>query len=556
MGVQVVRYRSPLVSVAKPTQVSGSLRAGSLFDGGSAARSAEVTELCRALVSSSPDCIEILDPDGCWEFINERGLELLEIEDFGAFAGRHWSESFPPESRALAKDALALARAGEVARFQAPCPTLKGEPKWWDVLVTPVFGAGGSLHRLVCTSRDITGMKASEARLSTALAELEAAARAKDDFLANLSHELRTPLTSILGFSEHLRLEGGLDPVVLAKVGRIEKAGQGLLALVNDMLDMARAGAGTLRIEPAPCDVHALLDHVAEMTGPLATEKALEICFDRDATVQGWFELDEKRLRQVVLNLVNNAIKFTEMGKITVSLAAERDEAGEWLRFAVTDTGSGIPADSLPTLFDRFTQVDGSVRRQHGGAGLGLAISRELTQRMGGVIGVESRLGEGSTFWFRLPCVPAEPPSAAAQAAAEWAGRPLRILAADDSEANRQLLSLILEAAGHDLTLAEDGAQALSCLAAETFDLILMDIQMPKLDGLSAIRALRGMTNANAAKPVLAITANVFPEQVASYLAAGADDCLSKPFQVSEVLGKVARWGAASLLEAAEVVAA
>jgi PAS domain S-box-containing protein len=547
MGVWVAQYRTPLVPVTAPAQVSGSLRGASLFGAG-ASRDADMSQLCRALVGSSPDCIEILDPSGRWEFINERGLELLEIEDFGAFAGCNWTESFPHEARSQAAAALELARSGRVARFQTLCPTQKGAPKWWDVLVTPVFTENGQLQRLICTSRDITDIKASEARLEGAMADLEAASRAKDDFLANLSHELRTPLTSILGFSEHLRLQARLDDDVLAKVGRIEKAGQGLLALVNDMLDLARVGAGTLRIEAAPCDVRAVLDHVAELTSPLAIAKGLDLRFEAEPAAGQWFELDEKRLRQILLNLVNNAIKFTEAGGISVSLAAEDD----WLRFAVSDTGSGIPAENLATLFDRFTQVDGSVRRQHGGAGLGLAISRELADRMGGAIGVTSELGSGSTFWFRLPMILAERPDLAVQPAAQVRGPRLRILAADDSEANRQLLSLILEASGHEIRLAEDGAEALACLSAEPFDLVLMDIQMPRLDGLSAIRALRGMTNINARKPVLAITANVFPEQVASYLAAGADDCLSKPFQVAEVLDKVARWGAASRLEATE----
>jgi PAS domain S-box-containing protein len=543
----VAQYRTPLVAVTGPAQVSGSLRGASLFGAG-ASRDADMSQLCRGLVSSSPDCIEILDPSGRWEFINERGLELLEIEEFGVFAGRHWTESFPGEAQSQAADALDVARGGRVARFQTLCPTQKGALKWWDVLVTPVFTEAGQLQRLICTSRDITDIKASEARLAATLADLEAASRAKDDFLANLSHELRTPLTSILGFSEHLRLHARLDDDVLAKVGRIEKAGQGLLALVNDMLDLARAGAGTLRIEPAPCDVRAVLDHVTELTSPLAAAKGIDLAFTADPAAARWFELDEKRLRQILLNLVNNAIKFTEAGRIAISLAVE----GGWLRFAVADTGSGIPADSLATLFDRFTQVDGSMRRQHGGAGLGLAISRELAERMGGAIGVESELGAGSTFWFRLPMVVADVPDLAVRPAARALGPSLRILAADDSEANRQLLSLILEAAGHEVRLAQDGAEALACLSAEPFDLVLMDIQMPRLDGLSAIRALRGMSNFNARKPVLAITANVFPEQVASYLAAGADDCLSKPFEVAEVLDKVARWGAASRLEAAE----
>jgi PAS domain S-box-containing protein len=553
----MARYRSPLISVLRPAGfVPGSLRGASLFGGIGAARDADMSQLCRALVSSSPDCIEILDPEGCWEFINERGLELLEIEDFAAFAGRRWTESFPEAVRCEAEDALAVARSGEVARFQTLCPTQKGAVKWWDVLVTPVFGPDGGIQRLVCASRDITDIKASEAKLGAALAELEAASRAKDDFLANLSHELRTPLTSILGFSEHLRMEGRLDADVVAKVGRIEKAGQGLLALVNDMLDLARAGAGTLRVEPAPCDVRSVLDHVGELTGPLASAKALALHIEADAEIEGWFELDEKRLRQILLNLVNNAIKFTEAGRITVRLCVLQDAGREWLAFAVADTGSGIPADCLPTLFDRFTQVDGSVRRQHGGAGLGLAISRELAERMGGAIGVESVLGQGSTFWFRLPMDRVEGPAACARPVLDPSGPPLRILAADDSEANRQLLTLILEACGHEVRLAHDGAEALACLASETFDLVLMDIQMPRLDGLSAIRALRGMTNANARKPVLAITANVFPEQVASYLAAGADDCLSKPFQVADVLEKVARWGMAARLAAEEAWAA
>ncbi|MDP3176071.1 MAG: ATP-binding protein [Phenylobacterium sp.] len=537
-------WAKPSTDAGKPQAPSvGSLRSGSLFGANAeaASRDAEVAEICRALVQNSPDCIEILTPEGRWEFMNERGLELLEFGSYAEIAGKEWATSFPPSAQSIVSEALVLAQCGGVARFQAPCPTARGLWKWWDVMMTPVRSADGHVERIVCTSRDISGIKQVEESLSEALKEAEQAARAKDDFLANLSHELRTPLTSILGFAELLGMRAELSVEAKGHAGRIELAGKSLLALLNDMLDLARAGAGTLRVEPAPCDLADLMTHVAELVAPLAARKPIEVSVEMDAGLEGWFELDRERVQQVVLNLVNNAIKFTDSGQVAVGVSRTGDGQGR-LKFTISDTGSGIEAHVLPTLFDRFTQVDNSMARKHGGAGLGLAICKELVARMGGEIGAESRIGEGSTFWFSLPLVELAAANVDTHLEVD-AGAGLKVLIADDSEANQHLLSAILRAGGHEPHIASDGIEALEALAAEPFDVVLMDIQMPRMDGLTAIGKLRRATHLNARTPVIAITANVFPEQVATYLEAGANDCVAKPFKAPEVLGKLGYWG-------------
>ena len=503
--------------------------------GGSLATSALVAgDVCDELVRASPDCIQVITLEGRLEFINEHGLSLLEIEDITGLAGAPWSSLWPEEEREKVATAVSGAMAGGRERFQGLCPTFTGAPKWWDVIVSPVRNARGDIDALLAVSRDITAIKAVEERLDGAVKIAATASRIKDEFLANLSHEIRTPLTSILGFAELAASSDRPASEGKAYVDRIAQAGDSLLHLVNDLIDLACADAGTLTIHPAPCNLELSVTSIVDRMRPMAGRKLIDVVLEFDPRLSGFFDLDQQRVQQVVANLVTNAVKFTDIGTVTVAVSQTDDDPAALL-IAVTDTGAGIPDALLPTLFDRFTQADSSLSRRHGGAGLGLAISKNLVILMGGQIGAQSAVDAGATFWFTLPMARAEPPLAPpVQAVSEQA--PLRVLVADDNEANRRLLSAFLEAGGHNVVLAVDGGEALKLVGATKFDVVLMDIQMPVMDGVTAIKAMRAGATSNSQTPIIAITANVMADQLDSYLAAGANACISKPFNARAVL--------------------
>ena len=394
----------------------------------------------------------------------------------------------------------------------------------------------------VDVARDVTARKTLEAELRERTREAEAATEAKSNFLANMSHEIRTPLTAILGFSGLLRSLPGLPPEAEIHLQRITTAGDALLSVVNDVLDFSKLEAGQLELDPQPFDPAASVRETVDLVAAQAAMKGLRLCVELADDLPPAVSADSARLRQILLNLLGNALKFAKTGEVRVALAYEAEQGGRLL-IEVADTGPGIPTDRLDRLFQRFSQVDGSISRQHGGSGLGLAICLGLTELMGGRIGVDSVEGEGSRFWFTIaaPVVAASAPVEHEDAALD-AMPPARLLLVDDVAINRQLVRAILSQFGHEIIEASGGAEAVEIAHHTAFDLILMDVQMPGLDGLAATRAIRATAEPNHRTPILAFSANVLAGQLAACQAAGMNDHIAKPINLTELVSKVAQW--------------
>ncbi|QUD89034.1 hybrid sensor histidine kinase/response regulator [Phenylobacterium montanum] len=412
------------------------------------------------------------------------------------------------------------------------------------------YAAVAGLSLLVCVTGVLVGwrVQAVLTRMSRQLAEAkeraEAASAVKAEFLANMSHEIRTPLTGVIGFSDLLDAEKGLSERQRRYAQRISTAGRTLLSVVNDILDFSKLEAGQIELDAHTFDPAGFIQETLDLVAELAALKKLSLSFDiADPGLPAFVDADSARLRQVLLNLLTNAIKFTAEGGVVVR-AAYLDKDGGVLRIAVADTGAGIPDAARSRLFQRFSQGDASINRRHGGTGLGLAICRSLVGLMGGEIGVESEEGVGSTFWFTIKA-PIADRAAAGLSLADAAATPARsahILVVDDAEPNREVIRTMLQAFGHRCVEASGGAEAVQAAMRSSFDLILMDMQMPGMDGLAATRAIRASSPLNARTPIIALTANVLAAQVATCLDAGMDDHLAKPIVLRDLMRKVADW--------------
>ena len=414
--------------------------------------------------------------------------------------------------------------------------------------------------RLVGVTLDITERKETEDALRSAnealrkanevaqrlRIEAENANRAKTDFLAVMSHEIRTPLTSISGFVDLLTRAGKLTRQQRRYVELVKIANAALLAIVNDILDFSKVEAGQLELERRAFALKALIHNTSALAGIAATEKNLLLDYTIARDVPEWLIGDHARLRQVLLNLLNNAIKFTQAGSI--SLDVRRDVAsdgGDRIRFSVTDTGIGIAAEQQYRLFKKFSQADSSINRQHGGTGLGLAICKRLVELMDGEIGVVSEAGKGATVWFtaRLPVASKPPIETDSEVPRQQPGSDnAHILVVDDLNTNREIIEAYLEDSGYRVDSAGSAVEAIEMLASEPFDLVLMDIQMPNMDGVAATQRIRQLPPPIRDIPIIAMTGNVLPRQVKSFLQAGMNDHVGKPIERAKLHNSIRRW--------------
>jgi PAS domain S-box-containing protein len=413
-----------------------------------------------------------------------------------------------------------------------------GEVRWVETNGHTYENQDGMVERVVGFIVDIDDRKRQELALIEAERAASAANEAKAQFLANMSHEIRTPMNGVLGIL-HLLHKEPLTDDGRALVSQAEGCGQMLAQILDDVIDLSKIEAGRLELAPEPTDVAQVLTSVAELLRPQAEAKNITLDVEMGG-LDGWVMVDPVRVRQALFNLIGNAIKFTHGGGVQARLFVGEDAGAKRLRFEIEDTGVGIPAEAQTRLFQRFVQADGSTARKFGGSGLGLVITRALADIMGGEVGFTSTEGEGSTFWLDVPAPAAEPALASMMDALPSLDG-LKLLVVEDNATNRLVATKILEGLGAVVQTAEDGLYGVEAVSSQKFDLVLMDVQMPRMDGVEATRTIRALPSETASIPIVGLTANVMLHQWKTYRAAGMDGVACKPISPRALLSEIGR---------------
>ncbi|MGK0155966.1 MAG: PAS domain S-box-containing protein, partial [Neolewinella sp.] len=490
----------------------------------------------RSLIESNIDAMMTTDPRGIITDVN-RQTEALTGCTRDELIGAPFKNYFTDSARAEAGINRVLSE-GKITNYELTARARGGKLTVVSYNATTFHDRDRSLQGVVAAARDVTERKRVEAELQQAKAMAETASRAKSDFLASMSHEIRTPMNAIIGIAG-LLAKTPLSAEQNEYVQIFRRAGDNLLNLINDILDLSKVEASQLELERIGFSLSDLLEKVTEMVAVRAHEKGLALVCEIAPKVPADLVGDPTRLRQVLLNLVGNAIKFTESGEVALRVTPDADSCVPGtLRFTISDTGIGIPGEKLGAVFERFTQADSSTTRRYGGSGLGLTISKRLVELMGGRIWVESSVGKGSVFSFTLPLeIWAGATRRAAGTGPERPQLALHILLVEDSPDNRTITVAYLRDPPFRVETAENGAVAYEKFTAGHYDLVLMDRQMPVMDGLAATRAIREWEQANhrPPTPIIALTASALKGDHEECLAAGCTAYLTKPIK-QEVL--------------------
>lgn len=530
-------------------------------------------ERFRRILESSSDCIKLLDLDGKILYMNPGGLCLLETEDFSSYANTDWLYFWQEDDRSATEAAVAAAKAGKISRFQGFCPTAKGTPKWWDVVVTPIVDPKGQVIQLLATSRDVTEQKQAEQERNrllqleqTARLEAERANRLKDEFLSVLSHELRSPLNPILGWSKLMQTHKFDSTKTAEALSTIERNAKLQCQLIDDLLDIAKILQGKLSMEVAPVDLAFVIEAAIDTVKAAAVAKniLLHPMLPQIGQVSG----DATRLQQIVWNLLSNAVKFTPTGgRVEVKLehieivneelgmkkegkldhsqfSISNPQFSSFAQITISDTGKGIHPSFLPHIFESFRQEDASITRKYGGLGLGLAIVRHLVEAHGGTIWADSQgEGQGAVFTLRIPLLHAESEQSPAEdlSIREIDLTGIRVLTVDDEPDTRELLTLLLTQYGAEVLTVNSAAEVLANLASFQPDILVSDIGMPEVDGYSLIQQVRALPPEKGGQvAAMALTAYAREEDQQRAITNGYQSYLTKPIELEQFVQAIA----------------
>lgn len=503
----------------------------------------ESEERFRAIFDTAEDSI----------FIKDRSLRYIQVNPameklFGLPAteliGKTDIDLFGTVAGAMINKIDLCVLSGEITREEQMLP-VNGRPTTFHAIKVPMQNSSGEIIGICGIARDISEQKRAEDNLKAAKEAADAGTRAKSEFLANMSHEIRTPMNAIIGMTE-LLLETETNPDQKDYVETIRSSGETLLTIINDILDLSKIEGGKMELESQPFDLKSCIDESLNLVAAEASKKRVKLSYAIDDNAPKLIMGDLTRLCQILINLLNNAVKFTDEGEVTIAVSSQQNGKSHEIHFAVKDTGIGIPEDKMARLFQPFSQVDASTTRKYGGTGLGLAISKRLIEMMGGKMWVESQLGKGSTFHFTIQTEATQrkpinyrenAPSRKIIHANLQTDQDsnLRILLAEDNIVNQKVMLQMLDKLGYQTDIAANGREVLQALECRSYDIVLMDVQMPEMDGMEAARAIRERWSTADQPRIIALTAHAMESDKKMCIDAGMDDYLSKPVKIEKL---------------------